>query len=372
MIIRIKPKKPAEPEKPAEPQIRIVQKPKPPPPPNLKLPPKPPKYRFGGISPKPKPVVVEQQGVEPPLSQTRMMKKITRDAPPNIPYLRFDAIAGRGGMATVWRCFHKELKRTVAVKVLDRAFAGTGQDIRQFMAEVRAMTDINHPGIVHGYGGDCVDGRYFFIMDYVDGYTFGSLLQRKRRIPQSDALIVCESVADAMGYAWDRFNMVHCDIKPENIMCDSDGRVKVADLGLCQSTNVIRSEENADEIVGTPAYMSPDQIYADQPLDCRADIYCLGATLYHLVTGRTLFPILSTDDVLRAHVDPNSQAPDPRTFNPALTENFVRLIGHMLVKSRDNRCQTWDDVLDAAQAVEEDRMILPIPEGVASSILINA
>ena len=201
MIIRIKPKKPAEPEKPAEPQIRIVQKPKPPPPPNLKLPPKPPKYRFGGISPKPKPVVVEQQGVEPPLSQTRMMKKITRDAPPNIPYLRFDAIAGRGGMATVWRCFHKELKRTVAVKVLDRAFAGTGQDIRQFMAEVRAMTDINHPGIVHCYGGESrsravaafavrlfgKDDSAYFATGSPNLHVYNTLLEAWKRRQNSDA-----------------------------------------------------------------------------------------------------------------------------------------------------------------------------------------
>ncbi len=308
---------------------------------------------------------------ERPLSQTRMMKKISRDAPPNIPYLRFDAIAGRGGMATVWRCFHKDLKRMVAVKVLDKAFSGTGQDVRQFMSEVRTMSEINHPGIVHGYGGDCVDGRYFFIMDYVDGYTFGSLLQRKQHISQEDALIVCESVADALGYAWDHFKMVHCDIKPENIMCDSDGRVKVTDLGLCQSTNVIHSEETADEIVGTPAYMSPDQIYADKPLDCRADIYCLGASLYHLATGRTLFPIATTDDILRAHVDPDSQAPDPRRFNPELTESFVRLLGHMLVKDPAGRCQTWDNVLDAAQAVEDGRAILPVPAEFPSSVHID-
>lgn len=366
MVIRIKPK--------SEPQLRLVPKAKPPVPAHLKLPPKPPKYRFGAhpAKPKSKPVVVESPQAEPPLSQTRLVKKIVRDTPPNIPYLRFDAIAGRGGMATVWRCFHKELKRTVAVKVLERSFGDAAQDVRQFMAEVRAMTDINHPGIVHGYGGDCIDGRYFFIMDYVDGYTFGSLLQRKRHISQSDTLIVCESVADALGYAWDSYGMIHCDIKPENIMCDADGRVKVADLGLCQTTNVISSAETTDEVVGTPAYISPDQIYADEPLDCRADIYCLGATLYHLSTGRTLFPLLSNDDTMRAHASPDMQAPDPRTFNPDLSENFVRLLGHMLVKDRAGRCQTWDDVLDAAQAVESDRTILPLPEAFPSSVHIES
>lgn len=299
------------------------------------------------------------------------MKDANPDIPPNIPYLRFDAIAGRGGMATVWRCFHRELKCTVAVKVLNKSFAANGEDVRQFMSEVRVMSDINHPGIVHGYGGDCIDGRYFFIMDYVDGYTFGSLLQRKRFISQSDALIICESVADALGYAWNQCKIVHCDIKPENLMCDSSGCVKITDLGLCQSTNLINAAAGiGDDIVGTPAYMSPEQIYSDVALDCRADIYCLGATLYHLTTGRTLFPSINPDNVVRAHVDPEASAPDPRTFNPNLSEGFARMLAHMLVKDRDARCQTWEDVLEAAQAVEDSRQIIPLPQGAISSVKI--
>ena len=234
------------------------------------------------------------------------------------------------------------------------------------------MTNINHQGIVHGYGGDCIDGRYFFIMEFVNGYTFGSLLQRKGRLPQEDALIICESVAEALGYAWNLCKIVHCDVKPENIMCDSKGCVKVTDLGLCQSTSLINSNAGVpNEIVGTPAYMSPEQIYADQVLDCRADIYCLGATLYHLVTGRTLFPFPNVDDVVRAHINPESFAPDPRTFNPKLSEDFVRLIAHMLVKDRNLRCQTWDDVLEAAQAIDASKKILPLPEGAVSSIRIE-
>ena len=294
------------------------------------------------------------------------------EIPPNLPYLRFDRIAGRGGMAIVWRCWHKELKRFVAVKVLNKAFTASGEDIRQFMSEMRVMSNINHPGIVHGYGGDCINGRYFFIMEYVDGYTFSSLLQRKGKTSQEDALIICESVAEALGYAWNLSKIVHCDIKPENIMCDSNGCVKVTDLGLCQSTNVLRStSEASDEIIGTPAYMSPEQIYADRPLDCRADIYCLGATLYHLVTGRTLFPTLNPEEAVRAHVNPEMSAPDPRRFNPKLTPDFVRLLGHMLVKNPDARYQTWQDVLDAAQAIEESRAILPLAADAVSSIQIS-
>ena len=129
---------------------------------------------------------------------TRVTKKISDDVPPEIPFLHFDRIVGRGGMAVVWRAWHQELNKFVAVKVLDKDFALTGKDLRQFMVEVKTMSSLHHQGIVQGYGADFADGRYYFIMDYVDGYTFGSLLKRKSRLPQIDALIICESVADAM------------------------------------------------------------------------------------------------------------------------------------------------------------------------------
>ena len=287
--------------------------------------------------------------------------------PPALPFLRFEEIVGRGGMSVVWRAWHLELRRYVAVKVMDRRFTASRQDLRQFKAEVRAMTDIHHPGIVQGYGADCTDGRYYMIMDYVDGYTFGALIARKTKIPEIDALIICESVAEAMHYAWERHGVVHCDIKPENIMADRDGTVKLLDLGLCHTSNAFGPGDNPDEVVGTPAYISPEQVLGVADIDCRADIYSLGATLYHLCTGRTLFPLMSNDDILRAHVDSKSRAPDPRRIVPALSQGFARLVARMLVKDRDLRPRTWIDVYNAAKAVEDGASLQPLPQGCASS-----
>lgn len=295
-----------------------------------------------------------------------------RETPPRIPGVRFDALVGRGGMAVVWKAWHEALGRFVAVKVLDPDFATTGEDLRQFMLEARTMTSLRHPNIVQGYGADCSDGRYYFVMEYIDGYTFGSLLARKGPLAPTDALIVCESVAVAMKYAWDAFRIVHCDLKPENLMVNQDGVIKVMDLGLCQTTAALRRPGRPDEVVGTPAYISPEQIYGDAPLDCRADIYCLGATLYHLVTGRILFPLADNDDILRRHVDPAAQAPDPRTLNPAVSGPFARLLAAMLVKDRAARCQTWDAVYAAAQDVDAGRAGLPpLPTGCASSVAVG-
>lgn len=296
-----------------------------------------------------------------------------REAPPDIPGLRFVSIVGRGGMAVVWKAWHQALGTYVAVKVLDPDFAATGAEIRQFMLEARTMTGLRHPGLVQGHDADYADGRYYFVMEFVDGYTFASYLARKGPLAPADALIVCESVAAAMKYAWDAARIVHCDLKPDNLMVNQDGVVKVMDLGLCQSTAVLRrAGRPTDEIVGTPAYISPEQIYGNAPLDCRADIYCLGATLYHLVTGRILFPLRSNDDILRRHVDPAARAPDPRTFNPAVPEQFARLLAGMLVKDRARRYQTWDDVCAAAQAVETGAGELPpLPADCASSVAVG-
>ena len=298
----------------------------------------------------------------------RITRKMRIEEPPNIPFLRFEGIAGRGGMAVVWRAWHKELARTVAAKAMNRDFAMTGQDVRQFMQEVRTMTNLHHPGIVRGYGSDCVQGRYFFIMDFVDGYTFGSLLNRKTRLSEDDALIIAESVADAMSYAWHTGQIVHCDLKPDNIMVDRDGTVKVTDLGLCQTTHAAVSQ--SDEVIGTPAYISPEQIYGVDKLDCRADIYSLGATLYHLVTGHMLFSKLSSDDILRAHVNPENQALDPRTFAPTLSAGFCHLLAGMLVKDRDLRYQTWEDVYNTVRALAVGTPVPPLNPAIVSSVKI--
>ena len=239
------------------------------------------------------------------------------------------------------------------------------------------MESIDHPGIVHSYEADCRDGRYYFIMDYVDGYTFATILVRQNQITETDALVILDSVSEALGYAWREHGVIHCDIKPDNIMVGSDGIVKILDLGLCSIMGVgpgpsASSRESAKEtIAGTPAYMSPEQIYGDKDLDVRSDIYCLGATLYHLLTGQVLFPDLSNDDTLRSHVDPEVSAPDPRSFNPDLSEGLAIILSKMCAKETASRYGSWDDVLEDSRILQSGGMPEPLPEGVPSSIGIG-
>lgn len=298
-------------------------------------------------------------------------------APPiKIPGVRFEHLIGMGGMSEVWLGYHGGLNKDVAIKVMFKEAATSGEEIRQFMQECRVMESISHPGIVHSYEADCRDGRYYFIMDYVDGYTFATILVRQNQITETDALVVLDSVSEALGYAWREHGVIHCDIKPDNIMVGSDGIVKILDLGLCSvmgvnSESLSTSDGARETITGTPAYMSPEQIYGDKNLDVRSDIYCLGATLYHLLTGRVLFPDLSNDDTLRAHVDPDVSAPDPRSLNPDVSEGVAVILSKMCAKETDGRYGSWEDVLEDSRILQSGGMPDPLPDGVPSSVRIG-
>ena len=276
----------------------------------------------------------------------------------------------------MWLGYHGGLNKEVAIKVMFKEAAVSGEDVRQFMLESRVMQNIHHRGIVHSYEADCRDGRYYFIMDYVDGYTFALLLARKERIPEEDALVVLDSVADALAYAWREHGVIHCDLKPDNLMADGNGLVKIMDLGLCHimgaggAGSFRRGSDSKpkETITGTPAYMSPEQIYGDKDIDSRADIYCLGATLYHLVTGHILFPFLSNDETLRAHVDAACTAPDPRAVEPTISAGFARLLSKMCVKDKNLRYGSWEKVLEDSRLVQSGGIPEPLPPEAVSSI----
>jgi serine/threonine-protein kinase len=269
-----------------------------------------------------------------------------------LPNFEVLGLLGRGGMASVWKARQVSLDRYVAVKILSSSFATDPDDMRRFHEEARAAAQLKHPGIVQVYDANFSDGVYYFVMELVDGYTVGDLLRRKGRVDEEDALIVAESVAEAMDYAWAHYQMVHCDIKPDNIMVDADGTVKVTDLGLSHSVTRVKDKKAEEEILGTPAYISPEQVYGSEKLDCRSDIYELGATLYHMVTGRMLFQGKTDDDMLRCHVE-RDQAPDPRQFAPQMSPAFVLLLEKMLAKAPENRHGDWKLVLADLNRVRE-------------------
>ena len=150
---------------------------------------------------------------------------------------------GEGGMASVWKARQVSLDRMVAIKVLAPRFASDTDDVEMFRREAQQAAKLKHPGIVQVYDAGTENGLYFFVMEYVAGYTVGDWVTRKERLSENDVLLLAECVAGALAYAWDSSRIIHCDIKPDNVMLDDDGSVKVTDLGLARTMNAMHAPQ---------------------------------------------------------------------------------------------------------------------------------
>lgn len=288
----------------------------------------------------------------------------------SIPHLKLIARIGEGGMSTVWKAWDTFRQQLVAVKILNRELSSNPKDIAAFHDEARLLQEIRHPGIVTAFDFNIGNGNWYYEMEYIDGYTFADYLRSRRHVRESDCLLICESVAVALAYAWNDHGVVHCDLKPENIMINTAGEIKLMDLGISHRFRQLEPKDisRPEQILGTPAYISPEQIYADVEPDCRADIYSLAATIYHLATGRTLFPGLDTVDLMRAHCDESKQARDPRLIHAEFSESFCRLLESMLVKNRDKRLSNWNSVLEMCQQIEHGVLFKPRASSAVSSL----
>lgn len=287
----------------------------------------------------------------------------------SLPNLELLELVGEGGMAYVWKAHDLKKGRIVAVKVLKDNDSPEG--IKLFQDEAKAMMLIEHPNFVKAYKVDCHENIWYFVMEFVDGYNYADYLRHRPQVREEDCLLICASVAAALDYIWKEYRLVHCDIKPDNIMINSDGIIKLTDLGLCHMYQGLKdgSIKQPEHILGTPSYLSPEQIYGDVDLDQRADIYSLAATLYHLSSGQALFNNLNIDDTIRAQCNPHRKSNDPRVYNPRLSEGFSQLLEVMLIKDRDARVQNWSDVIEMANHVARGGSFKPRAKGDSPSSL---
>ena len=278
-------------------------------------------------------------------------------------------VCGTGGYGTVYLAEQKSMQRKIALKVLKNSVTKDAASVEQFLNEIRNTGKIQHPNIVNAFDAGCDNGVYFLAMNYINGDTLDTIIQQNGALNEIQALEYVLQIAGALEHVWSKYQMYHRDIKPGNIMIDDEGKAMLMDLGIAQKLDEGKSEEDCVE--GSPYYMSPEQIYGERSLDVRADIYSLGATLYHLLTGRMLFEGLSNDDTLRAHVTPGEHAPDPRSIDPSISEGLVVILSKMCAKDPSDRYENWQSVLDDSRIFQSGGIPEPLPEGIPSSIMVE-
>jgi serine/threonine protein kinase len=200
------------------------------------------------------------------------------------PQLEILECLGRGGMGAVYKARQPRLDRIVALKILSPEKQGNQKFAERFEREARALAKLHHPNIVTVYDFGEVQGNFYLLMEFVDGLTLRQLLQARKLAP-AEALAIVPKICEALQYAHEQ-GIVHRDIKPENILMDKEGRVKIADFGIAKILGANgRSTLTEEQAIGTPHYMSPEQIEKPQTVDHRADIYSLGVVFYEMLTG---------------------------------------------------------------------------------------
>ena len=274
---------------------------------------------------------------------------------------------GQGGMARVFKARQLALDRIVAIKVMSHGSVNTPDALSRFKTEVHALAKLNHASIVHIYDAGDRNGVPFCIMEFVNGRAVGDYLEEHRQLGERESLDIALGVAQALAHAWNHARIIHCDIKPDNILIDHEGMVKVTDLGLARILSAQAQDED-EQILGTPNYASPEQVEGAPDLDCRSDIYSLGATLYHMVTGQLPFKGSPGSSAMERQL--SDFLADPAQLNPDLSHGLAWLIEKMMIKDRALRPQAWEDVIADLHEVMQGKFPSgPVPEPGASTVL---
>jgi serine/threonine-protein kinase len=226
---------------------------------------------------------------------------------------RIERELGQGGMARVFLAHDLKYERAVAVKVLRPELAAEVGPTR-FLREIQIAARLHHPHILPLYDSDTVGGLVYYVMPYIEGETLRHRLLRERQLPVDDALQIAREVADALNYAH-KAGVIHRDIKPANILLDS-GHALVADFGIARAIGT--GESSTGHIIGTPAYMSPEQVEESQYLDGRTDIYSLGCVLFEMLVGEPPFKGSTLTAVIANRL--TTPAPSPRSFRGMVPE----------------------------------------------------
>jgi serine/threonine-protein kinase len=260
-----------------------------------------------------------------------------------IPGYQLQRKVGAGAMAVVYKAKQISLDRTVAVKVLPKRLSRNAEFVERFYREGKAAAALNHNNIVQAIDVSESGGYHYFVMEYVEGNTVYDELTGAKVYNETEAIAIIRQVAEALLHAHER-GIIHRDVKPKNIMLTRDRVAKLADMGLARATSDVEAAmAEAGRAYGTPYYISPEQIRGEVSIDQRADIYSLGATSFHMLTGRVPFEGPTPSAVMHKHLKEALTPPDH--LNTQVTAGLAACVEKMMAKSREERYPSCKELL---------------------------
>lgn len=254
---------------------------------------------------------------------------------------------GVGGMGVVYKARQLSLDRTVAIKILNRKLTKDKTLVERFISEARAAGKLVHGNVVQVHDVGESNGNYFICMEYIDGGNLTETLRECGKLDENTVIDIAMDVAKGLEYA-EIQGIVHCDIKPDNIMLTKAGVAKIADLGIARSLSE-QQEEQKQEVMGSPQYMAPEQAQG-RKVDCRSDLYALGCTLFRTLAGHPPFSGANSQEIMRKQV--YETPPDIRELVPELGPGLADIIEKLMAKKPEERFPSATDLIAALDALE--------------------
>ena len=270
---------------------------------------------------------------------------------------KIERCVGSGGMGDVYLARQTSLDRLVAVKLLPPELAKNQTFVQRFLTEARSAARLTQENIVAAVDAGESQGRYYFVMEYVEGETLQQIIRREGALPERRVLEIGRQIALGLRHAH-KHDLIHRDIKPANIMIAVDGTAKICDFGLAKQIDDVDVGLTQPGMVhSSPAYASPEQCRGRRDIDHRSDMYSLGVTLFEAITGKRPFGSESTGELFIQHA--TDQPPSPQSINPSVSSDVNRLVLRLLRKAPEGRFIDYDALLEAMDQIGKPAATAP-------------